>query len=350
MSDEIIEIDGSYGEGGGAILRISCALSVITKRPIRIYNIRKNRPKPGLRMQHLVGLKALAEISNGSLKNAKMGATDIVFNPGEITSGTYSIGVGTAGSVGLILQILQLACVKATGEVIINVNGGATFGLWAPTLPYLENVTLPQLAVMGYNIRIVLDRHGFYPKGGAKVTFIIKPPGKLKPINLEHFGNEIKEIGGISVASFHLKRSNVAKRQEKAAKRIINKELGINPLIRTQYVDALNPGSGICLWLKTSSGVVLGSDIVGEKGKPSEKIGSECARYLSEVARARATVDKFLSDQIIPFLSLAQGTSIIRAQELTKHTKTNIWLIERLLEKKFSVKSDDSLQEIKIGN
>ena len=134
MTEDFLEIDGSYGEGGGAILRIACALSVLIKRPVRIFNIRKNRPKPGLRMQHLVGLKALAEISNGNLVNGKMGATEIFFTPGKVAQGTYKIGVGTAGSVGLILQILQLACIKATGKITLNIEGGATFGLWAPVL------------------------------------------------------------------------------------------------------------------------------------------------------------------------------------------------------------------------
>ena len=47
------KIDGSYGEGGGQILRSAVTLSTITKKPIQIDNIRAMRKVPGLRAQHL---------------------------------------------------------------------------------------------------------------------------------------------------------------------------------------------------------------------------------------------------------------------------------------------------------
>jgi RNA 3'-phosphate cyclase len=258
--------------------------------------------------------------------------------------------VDTAGSVGLILQIIQLACVQSSGNIVLNVEGGATFGLWAPTLPYIENVTIPQLAKMGYNITVKISRHGFYPKGGAKVMFEIKPPKQLKPLILSNFGEKIIEFKGISIASSHLKNQNVAMRQANAATQVIKKTLGITPVFNTEYVDALSPGSGICIWLKTDSGVILGYDIIGEKGKPSEKIGTECARYLCEIVQRKATIDRFFSDQIIPFLALAKGISIIRPSELTNHAKTNIWIVERFLGKKYLIKKVDSLHEITIEN
>lgn len=349
MDTEFVEIDGSFGEGGGSILRLSCALSVLTSRPVKIFSIRKGRPKQGLRAQHLAGLQALADISNGTLENGKIGATEIFFRPGKVSGGHYKIDISTAGSIGLILQILQLACIHATGRIDLEIDGGATFGLWAPTLPYIEHVLIPHLQNMGYKIDVDILRHGFYPKGGAKVSFQINPVAKLNPIKLEEFG-EITEIGGISIATFHLKNRDVAKRQLKAAKNVIRKNLGINPWIDKQYVEAMNPGSGICLWLKTDSGVILGSDIIGEKRKPSEKIGTECARYLCDIAKIKATADRFLSDQIIPFMALAHGISIIKPSELTNHTKTNVWLIEKFLGKKFTINSINPRYEIKISN
>ena len=60
---QYLEIDGSLGEGGGAIVRIGAGFSILFKRPIRIKNIRANRPKPGLRMQHFIGLKTLSELT-----------------------------------------------------------------------------------------------------------------------------------------------------------------------------------------------------------------------------------------------------------------------------------------------
>ena len=349
LEKSIIEIDGSTGEGGGSILRLACAFAVLTNKSVKIFNIRKNRPTPGLKTQHLVGLQALAEISKGVLENARVGATEITFQPKEINPGVYNIRIDTAGSVGLILQILQLACFKTTGNIILNIEGGATFGLWAPTLPYLEHITIPQLAKMGYEVKIGLKRHGFYPKGGAKVTFTLKPCSKLKPIRLTDFGNII-EIGGISLASYHLKKADVALRQAKAAETVILNSLKIKPEIKSDYTDALNPGSGICLWVKTDAGVLLGSDIIGEKGKASEIIGKDCAKYLCEIVNKKATVDGYFSDQIIPYMALADGSSTIKPSELTEHTRTNIWLCEKFLGKKFVISASGLLKEIKLEN
>ena len=44
----MLTIDGSFGEGGGQVLRSSLALSMVTGQAFRIENIRAGRKKPGL--------------------------------------------------------------------------------------------------------------------------------------------------------------------------------------------------------------------------------------------------------------------------------------------------------------
>ena len=59
LADNIVTIDGSYGEGGGQILRNACAYAAILRKSVKIEKIRAGRPKPGLQRQHLVGLQLL---------------------------------------------------------------------------------------------------------------------------------------------------------------------------------------------------------------------------------------------------------------------------------------------------
>jgi len=63
----MIVIDGSTGEGGGQVLRTAIALSALTLKPIKIINIRAKRSNPGLRPQHLMAVKAVANLCEASL-------------------------------------------------------------------------------------------------------------------------------------------------------------------------------------------------------------------------------------------------------------------------------------------
>ncbi len=65
----MIHIDGSYGEGGGQILRTLLSLAAITGQPLRLGNIRAGRKKPGLAAQlikrvYKQGLRVLKTFSD----------------------------------------------------------------------------------------------------------------------------------------------------------------------------------------------------------------------------------------------------------------------------------------------
>ena len=52
-----VDIDGSMGEGGGQIIRISICLGCLMNQSVRVQKIRAGRSKPGLQRQHLTGAK-----------------------------------------------------------------------------------------------------------------------------------------------------------------------------------------------------------------------------------------------------------------------------------------------------
>ena len=177
----MIEVDGSYGEGGGAVLRIATALSAVTSKPVHITNIRSGRPKPGLMPQHLNAVKAVAALSNASLSGLELGSTDIIFNPRSLSGGDYKIDIGTAGSITLILQAFMIPAAFADGPVTISITGGTDLR-WSPSVDYLENVTLPILRLMGYKAQMNILQRGHYPRGGGFVELRIDPIKKLKPL------------------------------------------------------------------------------------------------------------------------------------------------------------------------
>ncbi len=331
----MIEIDGSQGEGGGQILRTAVALSTVLNRAVRVSRIRAGRTPPGLKAQHLTGVRAAAQLCNASIKEAGVGSTELVYQPGPIRRGSFSFDVGTAGSITLVLQTVMPILAFASGEVGLKITGG-TDVRWSPPVDYLKLVTLPQLSRLGYQGGLELRRRGHYPKGGGEVGFTSSPCDGLRPLKGLTAG-DVVEIQGVSHVT-GLPR-HIAERQTGSARDVITKE-GLPPPnieVETAAGPLQGTGSGIVLFALGSSGTALGSDSLGEKGKPAELVGEEAGRRLVEEVRSNAFLDRHMGDMVIPYIALARGTSEVSVSQVTQHTLTNIHVAEQLANVKFEV-------------
>ncbi len=328
----MIEIDGSYGEGGGQILRTAISLSALTLKPVRITNVRANRPQPGLKKQHLGGIELTAMLVNASVQGLEVGSTEVVFQPRERRGGDFSLDVGTAGSISLLLQAALLPAVLAPEPVAFKLRGG-TDVRWSPPIDYLRNVFAKTITRLGPSIEIRQVRRGHYPRGGGEVSCRVSPVRSLNSIKLIEFG-ELKEISGIS----HCVRlpAHVAQRQAVSAGDVIRERLGIEASIQIESYPKDNdphhgPGSGIVIWATSENGAVLGADSLGEKGERAEELGSRAAqRLVKEISTGKA-IDSHLCDMVVPYLAVASGVSEVGVTELTSHLVTNIWVLERVL-------------------
>lgn len=330
----MIEVDGSRGEGGGQIVRTAVALSAVTGDAVRIRNIRKSRPKPGLAQQHVKAILALAGLCNASFSGVEPRSQEIVFEPGEVHGGSYSVDIGTAGSITLLSQCLLPAMLSAGNPVSLEVHGG-TDVRWSPTIDYFRYVFLPALSSFGVKASMELKQRGYYPMGMGAVLLNVEP-GDMKPINLEPQASDtVKGISHCSNLPEH-----VAKRQADAASQAL-KNAGFEAEISLQVLQVPSTGSGITLWSGFKGGSAL-----GERGVRAEVVGTKAADEILSELKSDDAVDVHLADQLIPYLALVGGSYTTR--EISMHTKTNIWTARHFLKRQISV-LEGNVCEIKAG-
>jgi len=345
----MIEIDGSQKSGSGTILRLSVALAAIMKQPLHIFNIRQNRPQPGLKPQHLEAVLTAAKLCSAKVHGAALGSRELWFTPQRIRGGNVEAEIQTAGSIPMLLLATLPICLFADDPVSLHVAKGGTDTTHAPTVNYMRCVLLPVLNQMGVDATLTVQKYGYYPKGMGEVTMTARSDRALKPIQLENFG-KIKSISGVSVCTF-LGDRQVAARQAKAAEDFLSQS-GYSAHIEVVN-DQSNPfqkGSSIVLWAETDASIIIGADAIGELRKTSETVGREAAEKLLTELTVEPTVDVYLADMLIPYMALAQGKSAFLVRAVSEHIEANIWLMEKMLNAKFTTQRVNNLYRIEKSN
>ncbi|UCF18569.1 MAG: RNA 3'-terminal phosphate cyclase [Gemmatimonadota bacterium] len=328
----MIEIDGSYGEGGGAILRQALGFSAYSGEALRILKIRAGRRRPGLAAQHLRAVEAAGGVCGARVRGASLGSTEVTFDPGSVRPGSLRLDVGTAGATTLVLQTVLLPCFSHPGDFVFELGGGTDVP-YSPPADYLANVTLPALSGFG-SAELRVERRGYYPKGGGRVLLRVSGGGGASG-GLEYEApGEVLAIRGISHAASALKERHVAERQADAADHLLER-LGCPVTIEVVYSGAASMGSGTTLWTESRGGPPLGGSALGARDRPSEEVGREAARALMREMDSGAAVDRHLADQLVPFLAVYGGT--LSTSAITSHVRSNIYVAERMLGSRFEI-------------
>lgn len=335
----MITIDGSHGEGGGQILRLSVALSAVTQEPISVTNIRHNRPSPGLKPQHVMAINSVAKICHARVEGNTVGSSVITFYPGDIKGGSYSFDIGTAGSITLVMQACIIPSLFADQKIDINITGG-TDVKWAPPWDYFNHVFLPHLQNMNIKIRGHLVNRGYYPRGGGKATVVIDPVDTFKPL-IPRDTKNIQVKGIVNMANLP---SHIGDRIKKSAVDTLAAQ-HIPADIDIILEQSSSVGVGLVLW--TQDGSILGADCLGEKGISSEKVGSLAAsRLLSEI-QSGATLDIYAVDQMLPYLALSKK-GFFFCRDISPHASTEMCLLKKFINKDFSIQKSGVLKKVTV--
>jgi RNA 3'-terminal phosphate cyclase (ATP) len=326
-------IDGSYGEGGGQLLRTAVALSALTGIPVGLHSIRARRDPPGLAPQHLAAVRAVAALCSARCEGLALRSTELTFTPAPLRGGEFDFDIGTAGSVVLLLQALLPVMAATQLRYRLTIAGGTDIRA-APPLDYLREVVLSLLARMGGRISLVAHRRGYYPRGGGIVE-ATSAPADLRPLQLSAPGRLLAISGLAHVAGLP---AQIAERMRTSA---------LAPLAGTPVCAtcdtavlgrdvAIGRGGAVVLWAHQER-TVLGAGRVAERGTPAETLGTAVGTELAADLACGATVDRHAADQMLIYCALARGESHFLTRELTPHALTAMWLLDQFLPVRFTV-------------
>jgi RNA 3'-terminal phosphate cyclase (ATP) len=319
----MIRIDGSEGEGGGQVLRTALGLSLVTGKPFQIEKIRAKREKPGLLRQHLTAVLAATEIGNAKAEGATLGSRDLSFTPGKVLAGEYHFAVGTAGSGTLVLQTILPALLTADGASHLAIEGG-THNMQAPPFDFLAKTFIPLLNRLGPKVALKLERYGFYPAGGGRLTVEINPCAAISP-PAWIAKDAVTHRHAVAIVA-NLPRS-IAQREIDTLGRMLGWESECFEIIETK--NSAGPGNVVMVEVGTPSITEVFTGF-GRLGATAEHVASEAAGAARSYLSSQAFAGEHLSDQLLLPLALARGGSFA-ATKISLHAQTNMRVIERFL-------------------
>jgi RNA 3'-terminal phosphate cyclase (ATP) len=320
----MVSIDGSYGEGGGQIIRTSLALSLVTGKPFRIERVRARREKPGLQRQHLTAVTSAAEIGRAEVSGASIGSGAFTFTPREVVPGDYTFSIGTAGSATLVLQTVLPPLMIAGGPSRLTLEGG-THNVHAPPYEFIAETFLPLLNRLGPKVGMELQRYGFYPPGGGRFTVSIEPAPGLSRLEIAERGPIREERALALVVNLP---AAIAERELA----VVREKLGLDEdhLQVETSTNAFSPGNVLTIHLASEhlTEIVTG---MGERGVRAETVAERAAREALGYLESGAPVGEHLADQLLVPMALAGGGSFLTMQP-SLHTTTNIAVIKNFLD------------------
>lgn len=321
-----IEIDGSAGEGGGQILRTALSLSLCTGTGFRITRIRAGRKEPGLRPQHVAAVQAAARIGRALPGRVGVGDTKLVFEPRGVLPGAHRFDIGTAGSTSLVVQTLLPALLGRDEASTVDVVGG-THNRQAPSFEFLARAFVPILRAAGAGVELALERHGFHPRGGGRVSLSVPARAVLRP--LERLERGAVQCVRATAVQARLPR-HVGERELAVVASALDRHLpGVARELKVTEVSSPGPGNALVIEVECENAIEVFTGF-GERGLPAEEVARAALDEMLAWLAAGVPIGAHLADQLLLPLALAGGGAF-RTLAPTPHARTNAEVIELFL-------------------
>jgi RNA 3'-terminal phosphate cyclase (ATP) len=336
----LIVIDGSYGEGGGALVRTALCMAAITQQGVRIENVRAGTRFSGLDAEDLTLLNALVTVTAGEASGATLGNNWVSFLPARWPKGltgtldTVRNESNRVANAPVVLSALLpvLARTQMYSSILAE---GETYGIHSLSYDYFANVTLQAQMAFGLHAFPTLEAAGFGRESEGEVSLDIEPSvlhgiqwidrGRLKSVKA------VVATSGVNPSVADRAISHLKKLAQTA-----NLPMDASHL----EVPSKTAGAFVTTWAAYERGIG-GGGTMGGRGIRIEMLAQNSFTQTFEWMSSNATVDPFLADQILLTAVLAEDESQFKVSQLTQRFLTTVWVVKQFTPIHITIKGSE---------
>lgn len=324
----LINIDGSHGEGGGALLRTALSMSVLTQQPVQINSIRTGTKYVGLDVEDITLIKILRQLSNADVTGLEPGSMSLLFAPkrsvrplrGEFQTERNEQGRGSNALV--IASTLVPILAKAGGLSSFSITG-ETHTNFSMTYDYFQGVLAPLWRKMGLFVTADLERAAFSRTGDGMVSFEIEPSA-LGGLQWAERGESKLLRASITTIG---KNATFAERATSHLQKLAH-----NTKQRIDISSFESEGEGlggyVATWMQYERGIGGGGE-AGLKNSRPEQVAQGAFEKCFEWMADEATLDEIGGEHILLPACFASTNTEVTISCLSQRLLTAVWVVKQ---------------------
>lgn len=330
LSAEIV-INGSHGEGGGALFRTSVAIAAITQQQMRIHHIRGGTRKAGLTSEDLTFLEIMEATTNATLIGADLGSEEMTFAPRQWPRPVrmhVDVRSHEKGSVpGNALMVAQSAIpvLARTGGISSIIVRGETYNPNTLTFDAFQQATQPLHSKQGLVFESMLLKAGFGFASMGEVQVTVEPSA----IHGFEWTDRGAERGTHGVFAYSGIPPEVLERAEQEARKLAHMN-GLTLSFDLIEVNSTEPGIFVTFVSRYEKGMGTGS-AMGQRSVRVESVIRRAWEQLMTFAKSSAAIDPFLADQLLIPAAFSGETTTFTTQNITPRLQTMAWVIKQFV-------------------
>lgn len=324
----LLTLDGSHGEGGGALLRTALSMSVLTQQAFRVEHIRTGTKFSGLDVEDLTLISALQKMTDAEVSGAEPGSLSLLFVPkraprplnepvltvrNERGRGSNALVIAST-LIPILARTGRLTEIQATGET--NANNAMSFD-------YFSNVVGYAWQKMNLHMFCDLERSAWSREGNGIVNFEIEPGGFQ---GIQWLDRGEPKLLRAMVTGCRVTPNTIERAVSHLQKLAQSCRMKID--IDTHLAEGDSTGLQVTVWMQYQRGLGGGSEM-GGKNVRAEQVAQNAFEKCFDWMTGEATVDPILAEHLLLPACFAEGSTEFKVSEITPRLQTSIWVIKQ---------------------